>query len=113
MEVARTGLWSWLMQRVTGAILVVGMAVHIFILPLSGKTITFETVSARLRHAGWLIFDLVLLAACLYHGFNGLWSVLLDFKPSPGFRRLSAQVLTGLGVLLLIYGAFALVPFTR
>lgn len=113
MDVAKTGLWSWLWQRITGAILVVGMAVHIIILPLSGKTITFDTVAARLKLAGWLAFDLVLLGACLYHGFNGLWAVLLDFNPSSGVKKTAATVLTGLGLVLLVYGALALTPFAR
>lgn len=113
MDVVKTGLWSWLWQRVSGAILVVGMAVHIIILPLSGKTITFDSVAARLKLAGWVAFDLILLAACIYHGFNGLWAVLLDFNPSPGLKKTSSRVLMGLGVVLLVYGAIALVPFTR
>ena len=113
MDAAKTGLWSWLWQRVSGAILAVGMAVHIIILPLSGKTITFNTVAGRLRAGGWLAFDLILLTACIYHGFNGLWAVLLDFNPSPALKKTAGRVLVGLGLARLVYGAFALAPFTR
>jgi succinate dehydrogenase hydrophobic membrane anchor protein len=106
------GLWPWLLQRISGAYLVFGMAVHVIVLPLGKEAITFESVSARLQHGCWLVFDLLLLAACVYHGFNGLWSVLLDFNPSLNIRRLIAWGLVVFGLIWTAYGVFVLVPFT-
>ena len=85
------GLWSWLFQRITGAYL----------------------VSARLQHAGWLVFDLLLLLACVYHGFNGLWSILADFNPSEKLRRGIAWGLALFGLVWIAYGVFVLVPFAK
>jgi len=107
------GLWPWLLQRISGAYLAFGMAVHIIILPLGKGTITFESVSARLQHGFWLAFDLLLLMACVYHGFNGLWSVLLDFNPSLNFRRIVAWGLVAFGLIWAAYGVFVLVPFAN
>ena len=107
------GLWSWLLQRVSGAYLAFGMAVHIIILPLGGVSISFDSVSARLQHGCWLVFDLLLLAVCVYHGFNGLWSVLLDFNPSTRIRRTIAWGLVAFGLVLSAYGVLVLVPFAR
>jgi succinate dehydrogenase hydrophobic membrane anchor protein len=107
------GLWSWLFQRISGAYLVFGMAVHVIVLPLGKEAITFDSISARLQHAGWLVFDLLLLAVCVYHGFNGLWSVFLDFNPSEKFRRGIAWGLVALGLVCAVYGVFVLTPFTK
>ncbi len=107
------GLWSWLLQRVSRAYLAFGMAVHIIILPLGGDKISFVSISARLQHGCWLVFDLLLLATCVYHGFNGLWSVLLDFNPSIKIRRTIAWGLVAFGLALSAYGVLVLVPFAR
>ena len=107
------GLWSWLLQRITGAYLVFGMAVHVIVLPLGKEAITFDSVSARLQHAGWLAFDLLLLLTCIYHGFNGLWSVVMDFNPSQNFRRGMAWGLALFGLVWVLYGVFVLVPFAK
>lgn len=107
------GLWSWLLQRISGAYLVFGMAVHVIVLPLGKQAITFDGVSARLQHAGWLVFDLLLLIACIYHGFNGLWSVFLDFNPPEKLRRGIAWGLVAFGLMWAVYGVFVLAPFTK
>ena len=107
------GLWSWLLQRVTGLYLVFGMAVHVLVLPLGKEAITFESVSARLQHAGWFVFDLLLLVVCIYHGFNGLLSVVTDFNPSQKLRRGIGWGLALFGLVWIVYGICVLVPFAK
>jgi succinate dehydrogenase hydrophobic membrane anchor protein len=107
------GLWPWLFQRITGAYLVFGMAVHVVVLPLSGEAITFENVAERLRSPWWFVFDFLLLSVCVYHGFNGLWSVFLDFNPSRNLRRGIGWALTLFGFVWIVFGFFVLLPFAR
>jgi len=71
----------WFFQRVTAIFLVLGMAVHILVLPLGGERLTYSLVSGRLSHMGWIVFDLLLLLSCIYHGLNGIWGVILDYNP--------------------------------
>ena len=107
------GLWSWLFQRITGAYLVFGMAVHVIMLPLGKGSITFESVAERLRNPWWFLFDFLLLSVCVYHGFNGLWSVFLDFNPPQGLRRGLGWALTLFGLAWVAFGIFVLLPFSR
>lgn len=72
---------SWFFQRVTAIFLILGMAVHILVLPLAGERLSYSLVSERLSHTGWILFDLLLLASCLYHGLNGIWGVIFDYNP--------------------------------
>ncbi|MBI3990618.1 MAG: succinate dehydrogenase, hydrophobic membrane anchor protein [Candidatus Omnitrophica bacterium] len=104
---------SWFWQRVTGAVLVVGMSVHIIILPLAGKLITFESVYSRLSKAGWALFDFILLSACVYHGFNGLWSVIADFNPEIKIRKVAGWFIFLIGGAGLFYGLIALYALTK
>lgn len=71
----------WFFQRVTAIFLIFGMAVHILVLPLGEERLSYSLVSGRLSHTGWVLFDLLLLASCLYHGLNGIWGVILDYNP--------------------------------
>jgi len=105
------GLWGWLFQRITGAYLVFGLTVHIVVTHFATKSITFEWVSARLRHGGWFLFDFLLLTVCFYHGFNGLWAIVLDFNPGMKWRRGIGWGLFVLGVGWVVYGVVTLIPF--
>ncbi|MBF8251646.1 MAG: sdhD [Deltaproteobacteria bacterium] len=71
----------WFFQRVTAIFLILGMAVHILVLPLGEERLTYSLVSGRLSHMGWIVFDLLLLLSCIYHGLNGIWGVILDYNP--------------------------------
>lgn len=103
-------MWAWLFQRITGAILVVGMMVHIKVLPLGGELISFEQVSSRLSRPAWLVFDIVLLSCCLYHGFNGLWQVALDYSSKN--KKLIGWGIFIVGAIFLVLGLAALVPLS-
>jgi succinate dehydrogenase hydrophobic anchor subunit len=89
------------------------MAVHIIVLPLGRGAITFESVSNRLQHAGWVVFDISLLAVCVYHGFNGLWGVFVDFNPPEKLRRGVGWGLALFGIIWIVYGIFTLIPFAK
>jgi len=112
MQIERAGFWPWFLQRLTGLYLAVGMAVHMFVLPLKGGAVNFYSVHGRLQHAGWLIFDLLLLAACLYHGFNGVWAIVLDYNPRRLWRKGMGYLIFIVGVVFLVYGIAALIPLT-
>ncbi len=113
MDIVKTGFWPWFLQRITAAILIAGMSVHIIALALGQEKISFELVSDRLSHIGWIVFDLILLSATIFHGFSGLWAIILDFKPDRLFYRTITYTLTITGLILLIYGTLTLWAFIR
>jgi succinate dehydrogenase hydrophobic anchor subunit len=89
------------------------MAVHVFVLPLGKDAITFESVAARLQNPWWFVFDFLLLSVCVYHGFNGLWSVFLDFNPPQKLRQWVGWSLTLFGLAWIVLGIFVLIPFAK
>ena len=78
MNIQKTPLWSWLGQRISAIIIAILLTIHIIAIPFSDKKISFSFVSERLSHAEWLIIDILLLTACIYHGLNGLYSITID-----------------------------------
>jgi succinate dehydrogenase hydrophobic membrane anchor protein len=113
MNTKRSPLWSWVGQRISALILSVGIPVHIIAIPLSDKKISYSFVSERLSHTGWLIFDLLLLLCCVYHGLNGIYSISLDFNPDKKTARELSLFLVILGITLSIYGMLILWSFFR
>ncbi len=106
--------FHWYMQRITAMILVVGLFVHFWVLHFAiERPVTFEKVQDRLLSPGWVLFDVVILMAAIYHAFNGLFNVISDYNPRPAVKKIIGWGLTFLGACIVIYGIYALLPFTR
>jgi len=97
--------WNWLLQRVTALVLTVGLIGHFLVLHYT-KLFAGQTVPAQASTAGrfmgsakfWLLFDGMLLIACLYHAFNGAYNIVLDYNPPAGVRKGLAWFLWILGI---------------
>jgi succinate dehydrogenase / fumarate reductase membrane anchor subunit len=114
MKVAKRGMWSWFLQRLTGILLITGMLVHFIATHFQSHTaITFEQVVSRLQSTTWQLFDMSLLALVIYHGFNGLWAIVLDFMPNPSIKNVLGWSLSLFGMLTFVYGSWALMAFTK
>ena len=113
MSAKKSPLWSWVGQRISALILANGIPVHINPIPLSDKKISSSFVSERLSHTGWLIFDLLLLLCCVYHGLNGIYSISLDFNPDKKTTKALSLSFLILGITLSIYGILILWSFIR
>jgi succinate dehydrogenase / fumarate reductase, cytochrome b subunit len=78
----QSGMWSWLFHRVTGVGILLFLLVHIVDITMLGFGPTvyndalnvFATPVVR-------VISLVLVGAVLYHSFNGLRIVIIDFWP--------------------------------
>ena len=114
MRAVKRGMWSWFLQRLTGILLVTGVAVHIIATHFQGHTaITFEQVVSRLQTTTWQLFDLSLLGLVIYHGLNGLWAITIDFMPSINIKNIFGWFLSLLGMVTFVYGSWALMAFTK
>ena len=115
--IATRGALFWLFQRLTGIILAVFLFTHVKVLHLDHNfvnegLIDFSLVTERLAHSmGWVIFYFFFIVSALYHGLNGLWAVVLDFRPSRGIQTTWLSVLWALGILFAIWGLFTLHSF--
>lgn len=105
------GIAGWLFQRLTGLVLVAGLLLHFSIMHFSGQEqITYAFVLKRLSNPYWKAFDLFFLVTILFHGFNGLWGIALEYaragrllKVFQGFIMISviSLLLTGIYIITL------------
>lgn len=111
---ANRGMWPWLFQRVSAAVLAIGLVIHFVVLHfMVERPVTMEKVAERLKSPGWVAFDCILLIACIYHALNGINSILLDFKPARRLEGVASYALWVMGVVAVVLGVVNLVPFGR
>lgn len=118
-------IWPWILQRITGVVLVVLMAIHIVVnhfgnLDKVGKTINgvnhsdliiFNDVAYRLSMAFWWVIDVALLVFVLFHGFNGIRNIALDMGLTDRAEKAVTAVLVVVGVIGFGFGLAALIAF--
>ena len=94
-----TNVWLWLFQRVSAVLLVVILGVHLWLA-------NFGQASSSLR----AVLGVVLLGLALFHGLNGVRTVIFDFNIGAQGRKFTTMLLLLLGVVSLLFGMYGLWP---
>ena len=117
--IAARGVFFWLFQRITGLFLAVFLFTHVKVLHWDFDFTTqglldFSFVIDRLQGSiGWSIFYFLFIISAVFHGLNGLWAVVLDFRPSRGVQLVWLTVLWAVGILTAYYGLTTLSAFFK
>ena len=117
--IATRGVLFWLLQRLSGLLLAIFLFTHVKVLHWDFDFTTqglldFTFVIERLQgNVGWSIFYFLFIISALFHGLNGLWAVVLDFRPSKSMQRGWLVVLWVVGILTAYYGFTTLSAFFR
>jgi succinate dehydrogenase / fumarate reductase cytochrome b subunit len=102
-------MWSWLLHRVTGLGILLFLFVHIVDISMIGfgprvyneSVLLFDNVIVRL-------LSLSLIAAVLFHSFNGVRIVLIDFWKK-GVRYQQTMFVVALVLAIVVFLPFAYV----
>ncbi len=104
---AQAGILSWLMQRVTGAFLVVFLLAHLWVVhAMTSGSYEAGEIASRLQGGWWFrALDIGLLVLGLYHAINGVLRVAVEVgRIKEGTYWLLLSVAWGLGLVMLYYG---------
>jgi succinate dehydrogenase / fumarate reductase cytochrome b subunit len=90
----RLGVWAWLIQRISGLVLVVFVVVHVVAISQASLVTKgpFLSILDGLRNPFWyvdrtaLAIDLLMLGIIAFHGMNGIRIVLFDTGIGVGLR---------------------------
>lgn len=109
-----TGSKSWVLQRITGLVLVVLMIGHYILMhyqPESGHT--YGAVLARMQHSWYRIIDITFVTLGMYHGLNGIWGIFRDYKMKPWAKLsiISALVIAGIAFTAWGYSIIFSIPY--
>jgi succinate dehydrogenase / fumarate reductase membrane anchor subunit len=105
-QVSRTtGSTGWVIQRITGIVLVVVMISHYILMhynPESGHS--YEAVLARMQSSWYRVLDLTFIVLGMYHGLNGVWGIFRDYKLKPWQSITVFSLILVLGLAFTLWG---------
>jgi len=106
MYKVKTGMFAWILHRLTGLGLVLFLILHIWEMHMLGKgPEAFNEVIAAFNTPLIKFGELLLFGAILYHAFNGVRIVLVDFFGGARYHRAAFAVSMLLTVGLFLVGA--------
>ncbi|MEN2995143.1 MAG: succinate dehydrogenase, hydrophobic membrane anchor protein [Thermodesulfovibrio sp.] len=98
-------MWSWLLHRITGVILAVGLVYHfIFMHFLGQNNYSYEAVIQRLSDPSWKIFNIVFLVSAIYHGFYGLNGLVTEYIKNDFWKKVIRFVVFIVPIGLTFFG---------
>jgi succinate dehydrogenase / fumarate reductase cytochrome b subunit len=101
----RTGMFAWLMHRLTGVGLVVYLIIHIWGLKSLSDPETFNALIAKYHSPIFKVGEFGLLVAVAYHAMNGLRIVLIDLLGwSPKQKKLFVTLGIVTAIIILVGG---------
>ncbi len=110
-QTSRSGSLAWLLQRVSAVILFVLLLLHFvtYHFLTSGRSVEYQQVLARAQSWWFPLLQFAFLVTALYHGLNGVWSVLEDYTSSKVWRLVWYSLLLTVGVALLFVGTLTII----
>jgi succinate dehydrogenase / fumarate reductase cytochrome b subunit len=100
------GFWAFLLMRISGVVLALYLVLHLYVLNhlLDGPA-AFDEIMKTVQTPLFKFFEVALLGAVLYHAFNGVRVVWVDFGSAAKTHQAWFWAMVSLGVVLLIAGA--------
>lgn len=101
------GMWAWILFRISGLVLVAYLFVHIWVISQGrvGGATQLNNLFKMFDKPVLVFFDLMLVAAVLYHALNGVRVILMDL--GVGIRQHKAVYWVCMVVAALALSGFA------
>ena len=104
-----TGMWAWVLFRISGLVLVLYLFVHIGVISTArfgedGSTL--NSIMKMFESPIAVLLDLLLVWAVLYHALNGVRIVLMDFGVGIKQHKWIFWVCMAIAVICLAFFAF-------
>lgn len=100
----RSGHWSWIAHRISGLAILLYLVIHVWDTANATYAPEWYQWSVDLfKHPLFGVGEIGLMAAVLYHAFNGIRITLLDFKPEWWkYQQRSAVIVWALFLIIFI-----------
>ncbi len=108
--------WMFMLQRITGVLLVVFIAWHIYqtrIQKALGAEVNFDMMADIFSSPFMLVFYIVGVLAATFHLANGLWSFLVTWgvTQSPRSQKIVSYITIGIFIILSVIGIQSIFAF--
>ena len=99
--------WMFLMQRITGIIAFVFIAIHVYqtrFQVLLGAEVNFDIMADILGSPFWFVFYVVGVLAVVFHFANGLWSFMITWGITQSPK--SQQIMSYVAIIVFVIVGF-------
>ncbi|MED1204844.1 succinate dehydrogenase cytochrome b558 subunit [Heyndrickxia acidicola] len=105
--------WMFLLQRVSGVILLIFLAWHVFETRIHVHALTFDVMANILSNPWNVAFYIIGIISATFHFSNGLWSFMVSWgiTQSPRSQQISSYVMLVVFLVLSIIGVRAALAF--
>lgn len=108
------GMWTWVLQRITGVAVFFFLLVHVLdtaLVRVSPEA--YDLVIATYKTPIVNLLEVGLVGAVLYHALNGLRVIAVDFwAKGPRYQRQMTWVVAGIWLVVMIPGTFSMMKHT-
>jgi succinate dehydrogenase / fumarate reductase cytochrome b subunit len=108
------GMWTWVLQRITGVAVFFFLFVHVLdtaLVRVSPEA--YDLIIATYKTPIVNVLEVGLVGAVLYHALNGLRVVAIDFwARGPRYQRQMTWVVAGLWLSVMIPGTYYMMKHT-
>lgn len=105
-----TGSWAWILHRLSGLALIFYLTLHIWVInSLTKGPESFNEVMGFLGSPLFKILEIGLWGVILYHAFNGIRVVVVDFWKGSLFHKKLFYGLIAIAFILWIAGSYMIV----
>ncbi|MBI5375950.1 MAG: succinate dehydrogenase, cytochrome b556 subunit [Candidatus Schekmanbacteria bacterium] len=106
----RTGMWAWVLHRVTGLGITYFILQHIWsVSHLQQGRESFDNLMKLYNLPIFKLGELGLLGILIYHSMNGIRVFLIDFYGGAKYHKQLFWVLTIIGAIMFLAGAYPFV----
>jgi succinate dehydrogenase / fumarate reductase cytochrome b subunit len=100
------GSWAWILHRLSGLALIFYLTLHIWIInTLTRGSEPFNEVMTFLGSPLFKFLEVGLWGVILYHAFNGIRVVIVDFAKGSLFHKKLFFILTAIAFILWVAGS--------
>lgn len=107
-----TGFISFLLRRVSGVALVIYLFIHMWVIgSVNRGPEMFDARLATVQSPFFKLMEVLLLAAVVYHGFDGIRILIVDYFHVTNYRKSLFYAMFVLFILVTIAGGIPLILF--
>jgi succinate dehydrogenase / fumarate reductase membrane anchor subunit len=107
-------LYSWVFMRASGVVLLVLVFGHLFVNLMVGEgvhAIDFAFVGGKWSSPFWQVWDLLMLWLAMFHGSNGVRTIINDYAQRDATRGVLKVLLYLATVIVVVLGTLVIFTF--
>lgn len=104
------GSWAWILHRLSGLALIFYLSLHLWVInTLTKGPEKFNSVMAFLNQPLFKILEVGLWGVILFHAFNGIRIVIVDFYKGSLYHKKLFYVFVFIAIVLWVAGSYMLI----